>query len=221
SYDSGSGLPIFNYWPGKWSNGTPTANLNAYKDFYTDENRHMFRDYGQITQTYKIWLPAGQPIIAGYAVEACWEPPSKTPVTDPLNDFPFSANQPEAYRFYLSLNNGEVITDPYCCSAHCDPSDGYIFSKQWGGHTALHFSVLSDYFIQKGGIYSSCGGGWSSSGNPCPGDWPDMYCSDNLFYAANFPDGDYIGVAENFLADLDPYGYFEISYSIFEFTIDF
>ncbi|MFH1676335.1 MAG: hypothetical protein ABIC40_04845, partial [bacterium] len=75
SYDSGLPQPIFNYWEGKWATGTPTANLNAYKNFYTDENRHMFRDYGQVPVTYKIWLPTGQPIIAGYAVEACWEPP--------------------------------------------------------------------------------------------------------------------------------------------------
>ncbi|MFH1676639.1 MAG: hypothetical protein ABIC40_06395, partial [bacterium] len=191
----------------------------AYKNFYTDENRHMFRDYGQVPVTYKIWLPAGQPIIASYAVEACWEPPSKTPVTDPINDFAFSANQPEAYRFFLSLNNGEIITDPYCRSGNCDPSDGYIFSKQWGGHTALHFSVFSDHFIQKGGIHSSCGGGWSS-GNPCPGDWPDMYCGDNLFYAANFPDGDYLGVTVNYRLNPD-FTRIEFAYSVFEFMIDF
>jgi hypothetical protein len=47
SYDSGSTQPILNYWPGKYSIGTPTANINAYLNFYTDENRHMFTNYGQ------------------------------------------------------------------------------------------------------------------------------------------------------------------------------
>jgi hypothetical protein len=30
SWDSGSSAPIFSYWPGKYSNGTPTANVNAF-----------------------------------------------------------------------------------------------------------------------------------------------------------------------------------------------
>ena len=32
-WDSGSSMPIYNYWPGKYSNGTPTSMLNAYLDF--------------------------------------------------------------------------------------------------------------------------------------------------------------------------------------------
>jgi hypothetical protein len=59
TWDSGSSLPIFNYWPGKYSNGTPTANLNAFLNFYTDEQRHMFRVSGKVDRTYHIWLPPG------------------------------------------------------------------------------------------------------------------------------------------------------------------
>ena len=110
SWDSGSSLPIFNYWPGKYSKGTPTANLNGYIDFYTDEQRHMFRSYGVEERTYHIWLPPG-PLVAGYAVEACWEPPTVTPVTDPLNDFPISANQQEPYHFEHIVNNNEPIEE--------------------------------------------------------------------------------------------------------------
>ena len=112
SYDSGNSQPIFNYYEGKYASGTPTANLNAYKNFYTHENRHMFMTDGAVTRTYTIWLPPGEVITAGYAVEACWEPPLNTPVTDPINDFPLTANQVEAYEFKCILNDGEIITDP-------------------------------------------------------------------------------------------------------------
>ncbi|MFH1676721.1 MAG: hypothetical protein ABIC40_06815, partial [bacterium] len=95
-WDSGSSLPIFNYWPGKFANGEPSANLNAYKEFYTDEERHVFRVTGQIEKTYHIWFPLG-PHAMRYAVEACWEPPINTPVINPITDFPECANQEEPY----------------------------------------------------------------------------------------------------------------------------
>ncbi len=207
SYDSGLPQPIFNYWEGKYATGVPTANLNAYKDFYTNENRHIFAHYGEATRTYRIWLPPGEAVVAGYAVEACWELPVKMPVTDPINDFPSTANQPEAYSFYYNVNNGEPITDPDCCGDLYDPSTAYMYSKQWGGHTATHFAFHSDY-SNEDGVY------W----NPCGDEWPDMYCV-HEFHAVNFPDGDYIGIALNYhLPPYDPRD--EIAYSVFEFTID-
>ena len=109
-WDSGSSLPILSYWHGKYTIGTPTANINAYKNFYTDEERHMFRDDGSVSREYHIYLPPG-PIAAGYAVEACWEPPLVTPVTDPLNDFPITANQEEPYYFRFVVNDGEPVTE--------------------------------------------------------------------------------------------------------------
>jgi len=114
-YDSGLPQPIFNYWPGKYSKGTPTANINGHLNFYSNEERHMFESDASVSRTYHIWLPPG-PIVAGYAVEACWEPPIKTPVTNPAEDFPISANQPEAYHFHCVINDGEPITlDKPCC----------------------------------------------------------------------------------------------------------
>ena len=114
-YDSGSDLPIFNYWPGKYSNGTPTGNINGYLNFYSNEERHMFECNTKVSRTYHIDLPPG-PVAAGYAVEACWEPPLVTPVTNPAEDFPVTANQPEPYHFKIVVNNGEPITGPYCCN---------------------------------------------------------------------------------------------------------
>ncbi|HEX9744081.1 MAG TPA: hypothetical protein VGB30_01530 [bacterium] len=115
-WPSDNEMPIFNYWPGKYTNGEPTANINGFINFYTDEERHMFRVGQTVTRTYHIALPPG-PVVASYAVDACWEPPTVTPVTDPLNDFPFSANQPEPYYFRLVLNNDEVIEDLDCCGS--------------------------------------------------------------------------------------------------------
>jgi hypothetical protein len=134
TWDSGSDMPIFNYWPGKFSVGTPTANLNGFKNFYTSEERHMFAVDSSVERTYTVWLPFGKPIVAGYAVEACWEPATKQPVTDPLNDFPYSANQPEPYLFNLIVNNGNPITDDSCCGKNpLDCSDIRFEYASWGG----------------------------------------------------------------------------------------
>jgi len=114
-YDSGLPQPIFNYWEGRYAKGTPTANVNGYLNFYSHEERHMFAHDASVSRTYHIWLPPG-PIVAGYAVEACWEPPLVKPVTNPVEDFPITANQPEAYRFKIVINDGNPVTDPWCCN---------------------------------------------------------------------------------------------------------
>ena len=114
-YDSGLPQPIFNYWEGRFAKGTPTANINGYLNFYSHEERHMFAHSASVSRTYHIWLPPGL-IVAGYAVEACWEPPINTPVTNPIEDFPITANQPEAYRFKIVINDGNPVTDPKCCN---------------------------------------------------------------------------------------------------------
>ena len=121
AYDSGSSAPIFNYWPGKYASGTPTAYINAFKNFYTDEARHIFRVNRSVERTYHIYLPPGQPVVAGYAVEACWEPPLNLPVTDPITDFPITANQDEAYHFEYVINNG----DPIQVGSDCCGNDSY------------------------------------------------------------------------------------------------
>ena len=138
SYDSGSDLPIFNYWPGKYSSGAPTADVNAYLNFYTDEERHMFRADESAERTYHIWLPPG-PVVAGYAVEACWEPQTVTPVTNPLTDFPSSANQPEPYHLKWVINNGDPIKAySGCCHGSGDCQDGHVEINQWPG---IYFDI--------------------------------------------------------------------------------
>jgi len=113
TYDSGSTKPIFNYMEGKYTSGSPTANINGYLNFYNVEDRHIFEHNATVYRTYHIWLPPG-PVTAGYAVEACWEPATNTPVTNPVEDFPISANQPEAYHFNIVINDGNPVTE-HCC----------------------------------------------------------------------------------------------------------
>jgi len=209
-YDSGMSQPIFNYWEGRFARGTPTANVNAYKNFYTDEDRHMFRVNHSVTRTYRIALPSG-PVVAGYAVEACWEPPTTTPVTNPAEDFPLTANQPEPYEFYYNLNNGEVIDHPDCCGDSWDPSEGYMVVREWIEEPWCEcFAIFTDYYRRRSGEMGLCGD-----------EWPDWYCGPGV-NAEIHPDGDYIGVAINWGAGIgDEWPYTEdTAYTVFEFTID-
>jgi len=207
-YDSGSNQPIFRYWEGRYASGTPTANLNGFKNFYTHEERHYFAHYGSVSRTYHIWLPPG-PVVAGYAVEACWEPPTVTPVKNPVTDFPITANQPEAYEFYYVLNNGEPITEPDCCGQNYDPSEAYAYMKAWG-HSEPLFALFTDHCDEFGGEWP-----------PCGDKWPNQYCADSLFNADRFPDGDYIGVLIHHKGGAYYPPYTEgTAYTVFEFTID-
>ena len=144
NWDWGSDMPIFSYWEGKYATGDPNADLNAFLNFYSHEERHMFLTDSHVQRTYHIWLPPGEPVVAAYAVEACWEPPTVMPVTNPSEDFPPSANQPEAYHFKWVVNNGEVITDcDECCgNGIFDCSDLYIEQTQWGGMKSDRVLVL-------------------------------------------------------------------------------
>jgi len=88
----------------------------------------MFEHDKSVERTYHIWIPPG-PVVAGYAIEACWEPPTVTPVTNPLTDFPISANQPEPYIHKMIVNNDEPVTDCDSCCWGCDYSR--MIFKQW------------------------------------------------------------------------------------------
>ncbi len=147
SYDSGSTQPILNYWPGNYSTGEPDAHINAHKNYYTHESRHMFYPGNEVTRTYTVWLPQG-PIIAGYAVEACWEPPLVNPVGDPETDFPLSANQPEPYLFTYEWNNGEPITEGplECCGWTTDCNDQSVLIERWYGDEQIYSTISMKNF---------------------------------------------------------------------------
>jgi len=132
-FNPDSQWPITRYYPGRLSVGTPTATINAYRDFYTDEERHLFRAGGIVTRTYRIQTQPG-PMVVGYAVDACWEPPIVTPVIDPLADFPPSANCPEPYHFEVNINDGKPVVDE---NQLLDRVSGRIklYIDQWNGIT--------------------------------------------------------------------------------------
>ena len=64
-----------------------------FRMFRTTETRNMFEVGRTCTRTYELWLPEDETIRFGYVVEAHWEPPDTTPVTDPASNFPRSANR--------------------------------------------------------------------------------------------------------------------------------
>jgi hypothetical protein len=131
--------PIEKYWPGKYAKDISTSRINAYMNYFTDENRHLFRANQAVTRTFSIKTQPG-PMTVGYAVEACWEPPLKMPVTDPILDFPSSANQDEPYFFKVTINDGKPVEDKWILGS---PINGAIklYSDQWNGDTVDTFTV--------------------------------------------------------------------------------
>jgi len=90
----------------------PAATLNPYKIFVSDDpanTRNAFFAGDQITVQYEIDMPTAGNFIFGYAVDACWAPPSTKPVTDPITQFPPTANCPEPWKIDVSetpINEG-------------------------------------------------------------------------------------------------------------------
>ena len=99
---------VFNYYPGVFSYGdNRSAQLNAYVAYGIENPRRMLLPGTDETRTLTITLP-GVPFDFGYVVDACWELPLVNPVTDPVDDFPITANCYEAYK--LIVNIGEGLT---------------------------------------------------------------------------------------------------------------
>jgi hypothetical protein len=91
--------------------------------------------------------------VAGYAVEACWEPPTITPVTNPIEDFPPSANQPEPYVWKVALTEGEVIED--CSQFHGgygNCANHYCVIKLWQGFQNIGSTTYIYHKSQHGGL---------------------------------------------------------------------
>ena len=214
-YDSGQPDPIFNYWPGKFANGLPNANLNAYMDFYTDEARHMFRVNESVDRVYHISLPPGNLTVA-YAVEACWAPATVQPVTDPLNDFPIEANMPEPYYFRHVVNNNEPITYHPCCGKVDGCENLWAEIKHWGENKIANYTEAypQPYWDTHGigGTLTPC----SAKPIPAPNDY-SYYLS--LDYVTEvIPDGDWRAVAV--ASGQEGINYVYHAYTVFDFTID-
>ena len=121
---------LHGYTEGKFATSAmPTATLNGYIRHVTDDianTRNAFYSADSVTRTYEIKLPQATKFVLGYAVDASWVPPTTVPVTDPMHDFPPSANCPE----------------PWKIEAEVDQSNGYLTDS--GNQTRLLINVY-DY----------------------------------------------------------------------------
>jgi hypothetical protein len=89
------------YLKGKFASQTlPDATLNGYKRHISSDpanTRNAFYADDAIIATYELDMPDTQ-FIFGYAVDACWVPPTTKPVTDPMTQFPPEANCSEPWK---------------------------------------------------------------------------------------------------------------------------
>ena len=141
TYISGQSAPMFNYVQGKFSSGLPNSNINAYKSFFSTEERHMFLPGQAVTMTYHIQTQPGG-MTMGYAVEACWEPPTVNPVTNPATDFPITANQSEPYIERYYCNDDQPITKPH---TEVKEYPYYCQYKQWNTGVNQHNFAIGRY----------------------------------------------------------------------------
>jgi len=103
------------YIKGKFASAVfPDSTLNGYIRHNSPgalNTRNAFYAGQTILKTYEIKMPTG-PFVFGYAVDASWAPPTNTPVTNPILDFPPEANCPEAWK--VSVDHapiGQGLTD--------------------------------------------------------------------------------------------------------------
>jgi len=106
-FPEGSGeLKVLKYTRGRFATDGPlTATLSPYLAFRIEEPRRYFPASSAETREVWIRLPDG-PVEFGYAVDACWMPPLVQPVTDPVTDFPISANCSEPYQIWAAQGIG-------------------------------------------------------------------------------------------------------------------
>ena len=154
-------------------------------------------------------------------MEACWVPPDVIPVTDPQNDFPPSANQPELYHFRIVVNNNEPITTSGCCGFDGDDpcEDLYLEFLQWD---ELVMHTICKVYIPPG----SGPGGFAPSGSvpfwelyPCTvsnSEWYSLWGSD---YSDYHPNGLYRAHAIFFI-DEGLFNKREVAWTIYDFTVD-
>jgi hypothetical protein len=180
-------LPIFGYYHGKFASGENLGNINGYKHYWSNENRHMFEVNKTVTRTYIIRPPAIGPIEASYVVYAHWFEPDVLPVTNPVSDFPPQANSPLPYEFWITQDEPiDPDKDGYEQSQHIhwhiktwskgvedwlgDQHD-VTYEYPWGGSLYPHPSgEPDDYWLKdfEERPYSLIPGG-------LPGSWPYLY----------------------------------------------
>lgn len=107
------GRPDSGYEKGRFASETaPSADLNGFIRYASTDpanNRNAFYAGECLYGVFQIVLPSN-PFVFGYAVDACWAPPTTKPVNDPMTDFPPEANCPEPWRIWTGNEIG-ALTD--------------------------------------------------------------------------------------------------------------
>ena len=105
----------------------PNSTLNAYKRFISDHPlnvRNAFYCYDTVIAVYRLIKPEPPtPLVFGYAIDASWVLPSKTPVIDPMTDFPPEANCPEPWKIQEKLVLNQLFGGGGSVSMHIDVYD--------------------------------------------------------------------------------------------------
>jgi formylglycine-generating enzyme required for sulfatase activity len=103
--ETGPGPPSLHYITGHYApGGDLSATLNPFMCYNPEAERRVFGAGSWSTRTIYLQLVPG-PLEFGYAVDACWEP-VEGPISDPLTDFPLSANCREAYVMFAHQGAG-------------------------------------------------------------------------------------------------------------------
>ena len=146
------------YMKGKFATAKyPNSTLNGYLRYITDDpanTRNAFYSGTSITRTYEIKMPTG-PFVFGYAVDASWAPPTKKPVTDPMKDFPSSANCPEPWKIDVSVNPVGQGLNNQGGSAVLS-----IYVYDWGGKDTIHQPMIECPELFDGTFYAD----WKADG---------------------------------------------------------
>ncbi len=184
-----SGYPIQNYYPGKFASGANLGTINAYRHFWSNDNRHMFEVGKTVARTYIIRPPADGPIEASYAIYAHWDEPLKTPVTDPATDFGPEANSPIPYEFWVtqdSVIDPDAPNEEQAKHIHWHVKSWTIGPEHWrlpyvdllgpyggscGGDAKPHPSGLPDDYTN--GAFNTKGYEWVPDW--LPGEWPYIF----------------------------------------------
>jgi formylglycine-generating enzyme required for sulfatase activity len=107
--EKSSKIPLFKYTQGKLAmDDDLTSTLNPFMCYGKENDRNIFMPGDTETVTMLLKLVDG-PLQFGYAVDASWVPVDGD-ITDPVKDYPISANATEANAIYVSIGKGLTPT---------------------------------------------------------------------------------------------------------------
>lgn len=167
------------YYKGKFATPSiPNADLNGFIRHITDSpsnTRNALYAADSVIQMYSLGMPTGL-FVLGYAVDASWDIPTADPVTDPMADFPVTANCLEPWKLTvleepigdgLTNEGGEtkLVIDVYDwqgmgshaaplveCSELFNGTEEAVFTSSGPGYSRYEVT-LSNSKLAQGGNY--------------------------------------------------------------------